>query len=123
MNQMEALARVRAVCLALPEATEKVAWGSPTFRVRDKKMFAAFADNHHGDGRVAAWMHAPKGAQELFAADDPDRYFVPPYVGVKGWIGLIVDAFDDEELAFHAREAYRQVAPKKLIAQLPGEDE
>lgn len=118
---MEALTRVRAVCLALPEATEKVAWGSPTFRVRDKKMFAAFADNHHGDDRVAAWMHAPKGAQELFVGKDPDRYFIPPYVGVKGWIGLVVDAFEDEELAFHAREAYCQVAPKKLIAQLESE--
>lgn len=109
--------RVRAACLALPETTEKIAWGAPTFRVRNK-MFAAFADNHHGDGRVAVWMHAPTGAQQALVKSDPARYFKPPYVGVKGWIGLLIDDFDDEELAAHARDAFCQVATKKLIARL-----
>ena len=106
------LARVRRVCLALPGATEKLAWGAPTFRAGPKgKLFAMFADDHHGDGRIALWCHAPKGKQEVLVGAEPARYFRPPYVGPGGWIGLVLARFDDAELAAHVREAWQQVAP------------
>ena len=108
------LERVRRICLALPEATEKVAWGAPTFRVRDKKMFAIYAEHHHGDERIALWCHAPPGAQEILAGSEPKRVFVPPYMGVRGWIGLDLATNSDAQLTEHVREAYRLVAPKKL---------
>ena len=84
------LAGVRAICLALPEAEEKEAWGMPTFRVRGK-LFAHFADNHHGDGRVALWLKAAAGAQALLVEAGPERFFVPAYVGPRGWVGARVD--------------------------------
>jgi len=111
------LKRVRSICLALPEATEKIAWGAPTFRVNDK-LFAMFADNHHNDGRVALWCNAPKGAQEVLAGSEPRRYFRPPYVGPRGWIGVLLDANSDEEVARIVREAYCMVAPKRLVARV-----
>ena len=76
--------QLRAICLALPEATEKEAWGDPTFRVRDK----IFAMEKRGDGRVSVWLKAPAGFQEVIVATDPESCFVPPYVGHKGWIGI-----------------------------------
>src|SRR5690606_3682945 len=84
------LTRLRALCNALPETTEKEAWGTPTFRVRGK-MFAMFADDHHGDGRVAVWCKAPTGAQEALVESDPDVFFRPPYVGPSGWVGVRLD--------------------------------
>jgi hypothetical protein len=84
------LPRVRRICLALPEAHEKIAWGEPTFRVRDK-LFAMFANNHHGDGRIALWCKAAPGAQEDLVAADPKHFFVPPYVGKAGWLGIRLD--------------------------------
>lgn len=76
------LAGVRSLCLALPEATEKTE-GRPTFQVRGK-TFVMFMDDHHGDGRLAIWCKAPSGAQEVLVGSNPDRFFVPPYVGHKG---------------------------------------
>lgn len=110
------LERVRAICLALPGATEKIAWGAPTFRA--PKIFAMFADQHHGDGRIALWCNAPKGSQEILVASEPQRFFRPPYVGPGGWVGVILPAIGDERLTALVREAYRMVAPKKLLAQL-----
>jgi hypothetical protein len=110
-------ARVRAICLALPEATEKIAWGAPTFRVKDR-MFAMFVENHHDDGRIALWLPAPKGAQVVLAGSEPDRFFVPPYVGTKGWIGLHLLTHSDEEVRLHVRRAYFMVAPKRLQAAI-----
>jgi hypothetical protein len=81
---------VRRACLALPDTTEKIAWGAPTFRVAER-LFVMFLDDHHGDGRLAIWVNAPAGAQEAFVAADPDRYFVPPYVGPSGWLGVRLD--------------------------------
>ena len=113
-----ALTRVRALCLALPEATEKEAWGMATFRVRNR-IFAHFADNHHGDGRVAVWLKAAAGAQELLVEADPERFFAPPYVGPRGWVGMrLDDEADPEELADLVEDAYRLTAPKRLIAAL-----
>ena len=85
-----ALTQVRAACLALPDTTEKIAWGEPTFRVRER-LFVMFTDNHHGDGRLAIWVNAAPGAQEAFTASDPESYFVPPYVGPSGWLGVRLD--------------------------------
>lgn len=111
----EALARVRAICLALPEAEEKEAWGMPTFRVRGK-LFAHFADNHHGDGRVALWLKAEPGARELLVEAAPERFFVPPYVGPRGWLGLRVDGEADwEEAAELVEASWRLIAPKRVL--------
>ena len=109
--------RVRKLCLALPDATEKEAWRRPTFRVRNK-MFAAFVDDHHNDGRLAMWCHAPKGKQEVLVAAEPDRFFRPPYLGPKGWLGVMLELVSDGELADHIEEAYRQVGSKKQLARL-----
>ena len=115
----EMLDRVRRVCLALPEATEQQAWGEPTFRIR-KKMFAMYAaaGNHHGDGQNALWLNAPIGVQEMLVRSDPETYFVPPYVGVNGWIGVALAAIDDDVLREHVVESYCMIAPKKLAAQV-----
>jgi hypothetical protein len=114
---VDQLERVRGVCLALPEASEQEAWGEPTFRVR-KKIFAMFAGNHHGDGRMALWCKAPLGVQEHLVAADAETYFVPPYVGVKGWIGIRLDRTGDDALREHVIESYCMIAPKKLAAQV-----
>ncbi|MGE0748779.1 MAG: MmcQ/YjbR family DNA-binding protein [Rhodospirillales bacterium] len=105
--------RLRAICLALPEATEKEAWGDPTFRVRDK----IFAMEKRGDGRVSVWCKAPEGSQMVLVGADPARFFVPPYVGPKGWIGIRLDTGPDwDEVAALVRRSYRLIAPKKLAA-------
>jgi hypothetical protein len=115
------LARVRKICLALPEASEKEAWGAPTFRVRDK-IFAMFTDNHHNDGRVALWCAAHPGAQQARVEADPEYFFVPPYVGHRGWLGIRVDrGLDWEVVGALVRDAYRQIAPKRLLVAL-GDD-
>lgn len=111
------LERVRAICLALPGATEKIAWGAPTFRAPEK-LFAMFADHHHGDGRIALWCHAPKGSQEVLVGSEPDLFFRPPYVGPSGWVGVDLSTIGDERLSSIVREAYCMVAPKKLQALL-----
>jgi hypothetical protein len=113
------LRRVRKICLALPEATERLSHGTPAFFVRDKKTFAWFWDDHHGDGRLALWCAAPPRAQAELVAADPERFFCPPYVGHRGWLGVRLDHSPDwTEIAEIIQDAYRQVAPKSLIAQL-----
>jgi len=114
------LARLRKVCLALPEAHEVEAWGAPTFRVRNK-LFAMYAtaDNHHGAGRPAVWCKAAPGNQGLMVRANPDRFFVPPYVGPNGWIGIRLDRSPDwKEVGELMRDSYRLVAPKRLIKVL-----
>lgn len=114
------LTRLRKLCLALPEAHEVEAWGEPTFRVRNK-MFATFAsaDTHHGNGRPAVWLKAGKGNQAAMIADAPDRYFVPPYVGPSGWVGVHLDGDTDwAEVAELVKDAWRLTAPKKLLVLL-----
>ena len=113
------LDRVRASCLALPEVTERPSHGAPSFFVREKKTFVMFMDDHHGDGRLALWCAAPPGAQEEMIGLDPDRFFRPPYVGHRGWLGVRVDGRPDwAEVIAVINEAYRTVAPKALVAQL-----
>ncbi len=114
------LTRLRRLCLALPEAHEVEAWGEPTFRVRNK-LFAMHSDssNHHGGGRSAVWCKAAPGNQALMVKAAPDRFFVPPYVGPSGWIGVYLDAGTDwDELSGLLRDSYRMTAPKKLLAML-----
>ena len=114
------LARLRKVCLALPDAHEVEAWGEPTFRVRNK-LFAMYASptNHHGSGRPAVWCKAGPGNQGLMVSANPDRFFVPPYVGPSGWVGVWLDgAVDWEEVADLLRDSYSMIAPKKLRAML-----
>jgi predicted DNA-binding protein (MmcQ/YjbR family) len=107
--------RLREICLALPEAAEKEAWGDPTFRVRDK----IFAMQKRGDGRVSVWLKAPEGSQTILVGADPDRYFVPPYVGHKGWIGVRLDAGPDwAQVAALVKRSYRLIAPKRLAGQV-----
>jgi predicted DNA-binding protein (MmcQ/YjbR family) len=107
--------RLRAICLALPESVEKEAWGDPTFRVRDK----IFAMEKRGDGRDSVWCKAPEGSQMVLVGADPERFFVPPYVGHKGWVGMRLDSGPDwDEVAALVRRSYRLIAPKRLAGQV-----
>ena len=112
--------RLRRICLAFPEATERLSHGEPTWFVRDKKVFAMFSNNHHNDGVVGFWCPAPPGVQEAMIEEDPRRFYRPPYVGPKGWLGVRVDVdgVDWDEITAIVDEAYRLVAPKKLVALL-----
>jgi hypothetical protein len=122
MAKKTALERVRAICLALPETTERLSHGSPTWFVRDKKTFVTYLDNHHDDGRLALWCAAPPGVQHALVTEEPDRFFRPPYVGGRGWLGVRLDrAVDWEEIAGICADAFRQVAPKTLVAKLDAE--
>jgi hypothetical protein len=109
------LERVQRLCFALPETTERLSHGEPTFFVR-KRVFAMFANNHHNDGRIAVWLPASPGIQEMLIETDPEKYFRPPYVGVRGWIGIELEKISDEDLNFHILDGWRLVAPKKLQA-------
>jgi hypothetical protein len=114
------LARLRKLCLMLPEAHEVEAWGEPTFRVRNK-LFAMYASagNHHGGGRPAVWCKAAPGNQSLMVRAAPERFYVPPYVGPSGWVGVWLDrGVDWRELDGLMRDSYRLVAPKRLAASL-----
>jgi hypothetical protein len=111
------LEQLRALCMALPEVTEKLSHGEPTWFVR--KSFVMFADHHHDD-RLAFWCAAPPGAQEELVAAEPGRFFRPPYVGGRGWLGVYLDVPDVDwtEIEEIVTDAYRQVAPKRLVTRL-----
>lgn len=109
---------VREVCLSFPEAEEFLSHGSPNFRVRGK-TFATYVVNHHGDRRIALWLNAPPGAQEQHTRTAPKQFFVPPYVGPRGWLGVQLDkGLSWKRIAALVREAYEKVAPPALIAQI-----
>jgi hypothetical protein len=111
--------RLRQLCLALPETTERLSHGAPSFFVRDKKQFVMLDNHHHGADHLAFWCAAPPGAQEELVAENPEQYFRPPYVGHRGWVGVRIDRDPDwVELAEIVRDAFRQIAPKTLAAQL-----
>jgi hypothetical protein len=112
------LARVRKICLALPDVTEKKAWGEATFRVRDR-MFAMCDNNHHDEGRIAVWCKATILDQAMLVQAHPKHCFVPPYVGVKGWVGVRVDGRPNWTLVRDVLEAaWRLTAPPKVAARL-----
>ena len=110
------LARLREICLALPETSERPSHGEPTFFVRGKRAFAMLSTNHHGDGRFAVWCAAPEGVQAMLVDADPERFFVPPYVGHRGWLGVRLDrGLDWDELAGIVEDAYAEVASARLV--------
>jgi hypothetical protein len=113
MSQDEHLPRVRKICFAMPECAEKLSHGEPTFFVR-KKVFAMFANNHHNDGHIAVWIPTAPGMQAMLISEAPETFFKPPYVGVRGWVGIELGGISDEELGSHIRDAWRLVAPKRL---------
>ncbi len=107
----EHLRRARRICLGLPETTEKLSHGEPTFFVR-KRVFAMFSNNHHQDGHLALWIPAAPGVQESLIHGAPKTYYRPPYVGVSGWVGIELDAIGDEELGAHVSEAWKLIVEK-----------
>jgi hypothetical protein len=109
--------RVRRISLALPETSEKLSHGEPTFFVH-KKVFVMFADNHHGDGHIAVWLPAPPGAQTALIESSPSIYFRPPYVGHRGWVGVELSQIDDDDLSYHIQVAWELIAPKRLLASI-----
>jgi hypothetical protein len=114
-----ALQKVRTICGVLPEVEERPSHGAPTFFYRGKKTFVMFHVDHHGDGRLAIWCAAPEGAQPALIGADQERFFRPPYVGPGGWIGVRLDVRPDwNEIAGIIEDAYRHVAPPKLVAGL-----
>ena len=121
---LRGLARVRKLCLALPESSERLSHGEPTFFVGAKggkggKVFVSVVNDHHGDGIVGITFPAEPGAQATLIEADPRRFYRPPYVGPSGWVGLRLDVdVDWEEVAEFARESWRLVAPKRIAALL-----
>jgi hypothetical protein len=112
-----AIRRLRKICLALPEAFEKEAWGECTFRVTGGSMFAMTDNHHHGSEHIAVWVKSPRDVQEILVSADPKRFFVPPYVGAKGWIGVRLDyKVDWDEIADIVKDGYALSAPKRLRA-------
>src|ERR671939_832317 len=115
---IDPLETLRGLCLALPEVTERLSHGEPAWFVRGRVSFVTYADHHHDD-RLAFWCAAPPGAQAALVAANPERFFVPPYVGRRGWLGVRLDVpVDWDEIAELVEDAYRAVAPKRLLAEL-----
>ncbi|MCC5947323.1 MAG: MmcQ/YjbR family DNA-binding protein [Nitriliruptoraceae bacterium] len=115
----DATRRLREMCAELPEVTERVSHGAVTFFVREKRVVAYLSDDHHGDGRLALVAAAPEGVQAELIATDPERFFRPPYVGHRGWIGLRLDLdVDWDEVRGVLHDSYRKVAPVTLVRML-----
>jgi len=116
----DAVEQLRAICLALPEVTERRSHGEPAWFVRGRTTVVTLDDHHHGADHLAFWCPAPPGVQDELVAAEPDRFFRPPYVGGRGWIGVRIDSdVDWQEVAGIVADAYRLVAPKRLAALLP----
>jgi len=114
----EQLGRVRAATLALPQTSERLSHGGPAFFIRDKKCFVMFVDDHHDDGRLAIWCAAPEGVQAEMVETEPDRFFRPPYVGHRGWLGVHLLTVADAELVAIVTEAFRTIAPPTVLREL-----
>ena len=111
MLATQALDRVRTLCLALPETSERLSHGQPTFFIGARKTFVMFLDDHHGDGRLALWCAAPEGMQEALVEGAPEHYFRPPYVGHRGWVGVRLDRdLQWDEIAGVIEDAYDTIA-------------
>jgi len=109
------LERVRRICLALPDANERESHGSPTFFIRDKRSFVMYADDHHGDGRLALWCASSSDVQKMLATSRPDQFFVPPYVGHLGWIGVRLD----RDLSWDEIQGVIKDAHQVVIEKMP----
>ena len=117
MTRANPLERLRRICLALPEAEERFTWDHPNFRIRDK-LFAIVVEE---DGRPAVSCKAPEGSQTVLVGADPSRFYVPPYVGSRGWVGMWLDkGVDWTEVAIVVERSYRMIAPKRLLRQMEG---
>src|ERR1700688_1029691 len=115
------IGRLREICLALPETSERLSHGAPSFFVRKKTCFLMLLDDHHGDGRFAIWCAAPAGDQQLLVDADTEKFFVPPYVGHRGWLGVRLDRDRDwDELRGIVEDAFCTVAPKRLVQRPAG---
>lgn len=110
------LGRVRRICSTLPETTERLSHGEPTFFVHNK-VFVMFANNHHNDGHIAVWLPVPSGFQATLIETAPETYFNPPYVGVRGWVGIELDRISDNDLTFHIQAAWDLIAPKRVLTK------
>jgi hypothetical protein len=117
----DALRLLRTLCLRLPRVTERESHGGPAF-FADPRCFAMFLDDHHGDGRLALWCAAPEGVQAEQVQLEPDRFFVPPYVGHRGWLGVRLDEVDPDELAAVVLDAYRCTASARGRRELDAVD-
>jgi hypothetical protein len=113
------LARVRKACLSLPETSERLSHGGPAFFIRNTVCFVMFLDDHHDDGRLAIWCAAPDGVQAEMTETEPERFFRPPYVGHRGWLGVILAEVSETELTAICREAFCAVAPPTIRKLLP----
>jgi hypothetical protein len=114
-----ALRMVRTAALRWPETSERVSHGGPAFFIADKRCFVMFLDDHHQDGRLAIWCAAPDGVQQEMVVTEPDRFFRPPYVGHRGWLGVQLLEVTQPELNAILLDAFRWVAPKRLLGRLP----
>ena len=113
MARSSPLERVRKICLALPDTNERASHGSPTFFIRDKRSFVSYLDDHHDDGRLALWCASSSDVQQMLAASRPDQFFVPPYVGHLGWIGVRLDRdLSWDEIEGVIRDAHRIILDK-----------
>lgn len=111
------LQRVRRICSTLPETTERLSHGEPTFFVKDK-VYVMFANNHHNDGHIAVWLPVPSGLQATLIETAPETFFKPPYVGVRGWVGIELNEISDADLTYHIQVAWELIAPKRLLAKV-----
>ena len=112
--------RLRSICVGFPEVTERLSHGAPTWFIRNKTSFVTmWANGHHGNDFPHLWCAAPPGVQQEMVEAEPDRYFRPPYVGGRGWLGLRLDVdVDWDEIADICEDAYRTIAPKRLVTRL-----
>jgi len=119
---VDRLTRLRRICLSLPEVTERLSHGAPCWFVRDRKMFVQlWADGHHDNRFPHLWCAAPPGVQQEMVQTEPERFFRPPYVGGRGWLGVRLDRnVEWSEVREVCVDAYRVVAPKGLVATLDG---
>ncbi|MDQ3037053.1 MAG: MmcQ/YjbR family DNA-binding protein [Myxococcota bacterium] len=114
----ERLEQVRRIIESLPETSEKLSHGAPTWW-GGKKTFATYHSGHYDEGRRALWIKASDGAQETLIESDPDRFYRPKYLGPSGWVGMRLEGeVDWEQVRFLLVEGWRLVAPKRAIAQL-----
>jgi predicted DNA-binding protein (MmcQ/YjbR family) len=114
------LARLRSICLTLPEANERLSHGEPTWFAGKGKVFAMLDDHHHGSAHLSVWLPAGLGAQHALIESDPERFFRPPYVGASGWVGVVLDTRPDwSQVAWLVEQAFRLVAAKRLVGKLP----